>query len=280
MKRKASLHIYLIGLCLLATLVSACGGGGGGGGTLLPPSGGGATQTPASTFAIQGTVNTTTAACDGIAANCASTGAASGFAVSLGSLPSSGNGGSPVVPLFTGTTDSNGHFSLTSVPAGTYEIQIGKDATFATLHARVSVTGAATLSFTVSALAAGEQAWFTSINSYRSQNGASAIGGDEYAMEAGRAYAEYLLANSSTVCNPSCVNYPQFTQQYQNAGGLFTYSDSYRVSLTETNCPTFAEQDANQGPMLRTATARFGGYGFRGNGAFNVGACAFSIVTN
>jgi|GEM_PF-4282630 len=280
MKRKASLHIYLIGLCLLATLVSACGGGGGGG-TLLPPGpSGGATQTPASTFTIQGNVTTTNASCDGVSANCTSTGAASGFAVSLGTVPTSGNGGSPVAPLFSATTDSSGHFSLALVPVGVYEIQIGKDATFATLHARVSVTGAATLAYSVSALATAEQTWFTSINAFRAQNGAAAIGADEYAMEANRAYAEFLLANSSTVCNPTCSNYPQFSQQYQSAGGLFTYSDTYRVSLTEANCPAFAEQDANQGPMLKTAAARFGGYGFRGNGAFNVGACAFSIVTN
>lgn len=273
-----------VAFCILvACALAACSGGGGGGsgGTLLPVV---ATSPPViSTYTVSGTVNTTGASCDGVAANCASNGAASGFSVVLGSMPTAGNGGSPLAPLFNATTDTSGHFSLANVPTGTYEIQIGKDATFATLHAKVIVTAAASLTYSISALGAGEQSWFTSINTYRSQNGVAAIVADEYAMEADRAYAEYLLANSGpggTVCNPTCVNYPQFAQQYQASGGLFTYSDSYRAALIESDCPAFAEQDSNQGPMLKTATARFGGYGFRGSGALSVGDCVFSIVTN
>jgi len=271
---------------LVACALAACGGGGGGssGGGYVPSTPvSSVTTPPTSTFTLTGAVNTTGAACDGVTANCASTGSASGFNVVLGSIPTAGNGGSPIAPLYTATTDSSGHFSLTSVPTGTYEIQIGKDATFATLHAKVIVTSAASLTYAVSALGVGEQSWFTSINAYRSQNGVVAIGADEYAMEAARAYAEYLLANSGpggTVCNPTCVNYPQFAQQYQTSGGLFAYSDTYRAALIESDCSAFAEQDSNQGPMLKTATARFGGYGFRGSGVLAAGDCAFSIVSN
>jgi hypothetical protein len=195
-------------------------------------------------------------------------------------MPTAGNGGSPIVPLYTATTDSSGHFSLTSVPAGTYEIQIGKDATFATVHAKLILTSAASLAYTVSTLGVGEQTWFTSINSYRASHGSAAIGADEYAMESSRAYAEYLLA-SPTNCssNGVPVNCAQFSQQYQSAGGLFSYGDSYRVALSEPNCPAFAEQDSNQGPMLAASSARFGGYGFRASSS-GAGACVFAMVTN
>jgi hypothetical protein len=177
---------------------------------------------------------------------------------------------------------------VTLVPAGTYEIQIGKDATFATLHAKVVLSANSSVAYTISALspvgrdsfgATGEQSWFSSINSYRASHGNAAIGADEYAMESSRAYAEYLEANFVTVCNPTCVNYPQFGQQYQSSGGLFSYGDSYRVALSEGNCPAFAEQDANQGPMLAASSARFGGYGFRSTSGHG-GACAFSMMTN
>lgn len=386
---------------LVACALAGCSGGGAGNsstGALLPVV---ATSPPApATFVIAGTVNITGPACDGIAANCSPIGAATGFSVVLGGMPSAGNGGSPVAPLYAATTDSSGHFSLAAVPTGTYEIQIGKDSTFATLHAKV-VAPTAGLAYSVSALTGptgtisgpnynpalalvsgssngtpvtvaityvnsrgessvsncqntvtpttaqqvqvlsppnsydatgynvyvvdpsghnfcftsysrqnsspiplgtpftipgtpvlngigppgtgsamatlGEQGWFVTINRDRAQRGAAPIVSDEYAMEAGRAYAEYLEANSMTVCNPTCVNYPQFGQQYQSAGGLFSYGDSYRVALSEGNCPSFAEQDSNQGTMLAASSARFGGYGYRGTAG---GSCAFALVGN
>lgn len=273
-------------IACICIILAGCGGGGGGGSSsggvvpVVPP------ITPTS-FNFSGTVNTTGAACDGVAANCAPTGVASGFSVVLGSMPTGGNGGSPVAPVLTATTDSSGHFALASVPSGTYEIQIGKDSTFATLHAKVVVNASGSVAYTISALSpvgrdsfgglTGEQNWFTSVNAYRAQSGASAIGADEFAMEANRAYAEYLEANHTTiVCKPFCPSFGQFAQQYQAAGGLFTYSDSYRLALIESDCPSFAEQDATQGPMLKAAAARFGGYGFRGTG----GSCVFSAIAN
>ncbi len=282
-----------ITLILVAYVLTGCGGGGPGGssglGTVLPVA---ATSPPVpATFTFSGTVNTTSSSCDGVAANCASTGAATGFNVVLGSIPTAGNGGSPTAPLYTATTDSGGHFTLASVPAGTYEIQIGKDATFATLHAKVVLAGNGSVAYTISALspvghdsfgATGEQNWFTAINAYRAQNGAGAIVADEYAMEADRAYAEFLEANfTNCTSGGSPVNCPQFAQQYQSSGGLFSYGDSYRVALSEGNCPSFVEQDpsSNQGPMLKAAAARFGGYGFRATSG-SAGSCAFSMVTN
>jgi hypothetical protein len=235
---------------------------------------------------VQGTVNTTSAACDGAAANCASTGAASGFAVVLGGMPGAG-GGSPAAPLYNATTDPSGHFSLSSVPAGTYELQIGKDSTLAVIHARVVVSANSSLAYVISALtpvghdqfgATGEQNWFSSVNTYRAQNGAAPIVADEYAMEASRAYAEFLEKSASNCTSGGApVACPQFAQQYQNAGGLFGYRDSYRVALFESDCPAFTQQDANQGPMLKDPSARFGGYGYRNSIG---GACVFAIVTN
>jgi hypothetical protein len=269
-----------------SAVMTACGGGSSGGGVLPSAPISSVTTPPIATFTLNGTVNTTGSACDGVAANCASTGAASGFNVVLGSVPTVGNGGSPIAPLYTAVTDLSGHFSITLIPAGTYEIQIGKDSTFATLHAKVVPSANGSLAYTISALspvghdsfsATGEQSWFTAINSYRASHGTAAIVADEYAMESSRAYAEYLEANFTTVCNPACVNYAQFGQQYQSGGGLFSYGDSYRVALSEGNCPAFAEQDSNQGPMLAASSARFGGYGYRGTTG---GACAFALVGN
>lgn len=381
---------------LVACALAGCSGGGAGSsstGSLLPVV---ATSPPApATFVISGTVNITGPGCDGVAANCSPTGAATGFTVVLGGMPSAGNGGSPAAPLYPVTTDSGGHFSLAAIPVGTYEIQIGKDSTFATLHAKVVVPTAA-LAYSISALTGptgtisgpnynpalalvsgssngtpvtvaityvnsrgessvyncvnnvtptsaqqvqvlsppnsydatgynvyvvdpsghnfcftsysrqnnspiplgtpftipgtpalngigppgagsatatlGEQGWFVTINRDRAQSGVAPIVADEYAIEADRAYAEYLEANK-----PPLVNYPQFAQQYQTAGGLFSYGDTYRVALSEGNCPSFAEQDSNQGPMLKAATARLGGYGYRGSSG---GACVFSIISN
>lgn len=259
--------------------LSSCGGGGSGGaggGSVLPV----ASPPSNSTYSVSGGVSTTGSACDGVASNCAPTGPASGFGIVLGGMPTAGNGGSPIAPIYNATADAGGVFSIASVPAGTYEIQIAKDATFATLHAKIVVTGPLSLSYAISALGSGEQAWFAAINSYRTQHGSAAINADEYSMEAERAYAAYLSANHTTICSPSCINYPQFSQQYQSAGGLFSYGVSYRVALPESYCPSFAEQDSNQGAMLVASAARFGGYGYRLIDSGPGGSCAFAMVSN
>lgn len=275
-------------ISLATAILAACGGGGSGGTSTLPPTGPtpSATSTPTSApmaYSLTGFVKALPATCDGTTANCAPTGAASGFSVTLGAIPATGQGGAPVAPTYTATTDSNGNFTLANVPAGPYEIAISNGSAYAALHAKVTVPTASSLSYGVSALASGEQAWFSAINSYRSGGGAAAIVADEYAMEAGRAYAEYLVANTSTVCNPGCVNYAQFGQQYTSDGGLFHYGDSYRVALPESDCASFAEQDQNQGPFLMQKSAVYGGYGFRlgpGSVQGGNGVCAFAMVIN
>lgn len=270
-------------LTTLCALVALAGCGGGGSGTLPAAPSPAPTQAPQQTYAVSGVVKKLSAACDGSTANCNATGPANGFAVTLGAFPPSGTGGAPAAPTFSATTDANGNFSVSNIPAGTYEMQIAKDATFATLHAKVTVPASGTLSYGVSALASDEQSWFSGVNTYRSQNAAAPIVADEYAMEADRAYANYVAANYSGVCNPSCQNYAQFPSDYRNMGGVFAYSDSYRFAIDEPHCLPFAEQDTYQGPMLAQKTAVFGGYAYRlfvPGDPSSTGTCAFGIVAN
>lgn len=387
-------------ISLAAAILTACGGGGGG--ASLTPGGSGVsatpTPTPVSVSSVVGSVNTLPTTCDGISANCVSTGPAAGFSVILGGVPAPGAGGFPVGSTYTATTDASGNFTLANVPTGIYEIAIGKDSTHATLHAKVTVPTSTTLKYGISALssypgsipppeattqlvpgtstgtqvtlaityvnkagetipsvslanpskaqqvqvlspsaaydangynvyvsnpdgywtqltstpvplgtnftlpgspqetnhvappqtataitAIGERTWFAEINSYRQSKGAPSIIPDEYAMEADRAYAEYVAADP-TACGPtSCSGFSQFSQQYVSDGGIFAYGDSYRAALWESDCPSFTQGDSNQAPLLAKQSAVFGGYGFRlvpGATAGGAGVCVFAMVTN
>ena len=188
--------------CSLA--LAACGGGGGGSSSITPP---GASPTPVPTVtpvpqAITGTIQ-----------DYISSAPLAGFTVTVGTLPNIAtcNGaqtqalnvcGQPASVTATATTASDGTFTVTGVPVGTYMLTIAKDTTYATLHRKVTVAVGTTAIGTqkIIALSADEQAWLKDVNlqrvtySFPQSFGNLVI--DEFAEEQSRAEVDAIAAGT------------------------------------------------------------------------------------
>ncbi|MDQ2680566.1 MAG: hypothetical protein M3Y21_06050 [Candidatus Eremiobacteraeota bacterium] len=265
-----------LSLIVFTLALAACGGGGGGpvgnGGGITPPTSAPPTATP--TPQTQ-SVAVHVANCDDTyigVANATGPGSACipgtpllGATIKLGTMPTHGQGGDPLAPVISATTDATGTATLTGVLNGTYEIEIGNGATFATLHAKLVVPATGVISYNLSALSGTEQAWFAQMNVDRGITPALQV--DEYAEEGMRKLASAMLASQNNFKNTGADcdsffkgNNANYFSAY-TTGGLFqTWA---AIGVENNNDWPQAENDtvtsSTVGPFPRSASTTYVG---------------------
>lgn len=255
--------LVLSAFALSMTALAACGGGAGS----LPSTSGSessggtthSTPTPTPTYSVSGTLD------DYVAQT-----AISGAVVTIGGFPASNcigwaACGAPVAPSYTATTGSNGTWSISNVPSGTYFMMIvsAQDANlnpattaqaYTILHRSVVVSGAnlALGTVNISQVQSYEAAWLSQLNSDRASVAYPATGAvvlDEYDEEAARAEAA-AVANGTDDYGDSTESI--FAQQAaaqpgyigSGAGGVSDASTGpYDWQTVETSM--FANEKAN-----------------------------------
>lgn len=252
-------------LALTAALLAACGGGGGGGPipstpipTFTPSPSPSPTNTPTPKYALSGVVTscdstfTGAGSIPGAGSACTPNAAISGASAVLGTLPCANTSTGfatcsvPGAPTASTTTDASGNFSFANLAAGTYMLTISNGSGYATLHAKVTISANASVSYHLTQLSSTEQSWLAQFNTDRHADNAaasSALGIDEYAQETARALASYLASSScDTTCKTSSSSGVAYANQYGTNGGI--YSD-----YLEWNGPNFTWQNAESGMM-------------------------------
>lgn len=220
-----------IGIAFLAVL-AACSGGSGGGGSYGGSSGGsGGGVLPPSTFSVSGTI--VDAGTNG--------GSGAGISGATTALYAQNDAlSTPIVPAVT--SSSTGSFTITSVPNGSYVIQVTPPAnsnaptgfSYPYYHANVTVSGATALAaIKLDLLTSDDQAWIVKTNTDRASYGAAALKADETATLAARTWANQL-AIDPTVGHGTTTT-PQ--QRYANLGGIGADSENIGVNLADQTWP-------------------------------------------
>ena len=221
----------VIALGVILSLASCSGGGsasggGGGGNPILPIT----PTNPPTTFSTTGTIAD------------AGTNGGNAAGISGATVALYAQNVALTTPIATATTAANGSFTISSVPNGSYVIQVTPPAnsnaptgfSYPFYHAAAAVSGTTTLAtIKLDLLTSDDQTWIVKTNSDRTSYGAAALKADETAMLAARAWANQL-AIDPTVGHGTTTT-PQ--QRYANVGGIGADSENIGVNLADQTWP-------------------------------------------